>query len=168
MNQAPSLTEWNEEEATGKIDLEQMDQLVIESVRLWDEYEKKKKIASEANAAAEAHDGKILKILQAAKKDSYKVDGVGTISITHRSSVATPKTIEDKVSFYDYLKKTSGAEVMYSFMSPNSQSLNSWYKEKLEKAKKDDTIATFKIPGLAGTVASEILSFRKDTKKGKV
>lgn len=166
-----SEDEWRDPPPPESMDLAKMDALVIENQMLWKEYEDLRKVSSEAYKKAMAHDALVLKVLEMAQKESYKVDGLGTIRREYRETVTTPKTIGEKKAFFGYLKSL-GPEVLYSLASVNSASLNSWYKAKLKEAMLEAKIknepVNFKVPGIPGTSSSQILKFIKDraSKKG--
>lgn len=96
--------------------------------------------------------------------ETLKADGldnfrskVGLLSISHRKSVKTPKTDQDKAALYAYLKELG----MYDRMiSVNSQTLNSFYNDQFEQAKERGE-TDFEIPGLNEVTITETLSFKK-------
>ena len=159
-----SPDDWAEASATKVLDMAEMDALIRESVRLWDDHDGKKKVASEAYALATEHDAKILQALKDAGKQKYVVDGVGTISIRQQEVVRVPSGLEEKQAFFRFLRD-QGAEVFYSLVSVNSQTLNSWYRQKSEENSRLG-IAGFSAPGLGDPTMRETLSFTT-AKKGK-
>jgi hypothetical protein len=109
-----------------------------------------------ATTQLEEAEREFLEILTAEGMDSFR-SPVGLLSITHRTSVQTPKTPEDKAKFFAHLK----AQGLYDQMvSVNSQTLNSYYKDQLEQAKKRGD-ADLEIPGISGVTITPNLSFRK-------
>ena len=81
----------------------------------------------------------------------------GMLTVTYRTSVKTPKTPEEKESFYSYLKDKGDYD---NLISVNSMKLNSYYKEQMalaiERGDQD-----FKIPGIEGVTVTPGLSFTK-------
>lgn len=168
-NETPTADEWSEAMATETLDLKEMDQMVAQNKDLWDDYEGKKKVASEAFKLAEASDHKILTALKNAGKSKYFVDGFGTVSIIQKSTVRVPGTIEQKRKLFAYLNE-QGEDVFMSLATINSQTLNSWYNEALEaecaRVKADGGALNFSIPGIEEPTMRESLRFLK-AKKGK-
>lgn len=80
----------------------------------------------------------------------------GTFFITTRFSVKNPATPEDKESFYNYLRETENFDNM---VSVNNKTLNAWYKEQLEIAKKEGNFG-FKVPGLSPPSAHEYVTLK--------
>ena len=100
---------------------------------------------------------KIIHILDAHEMDKFSASGIGTISRHSRFSVKVPKTQEDREAFFSYLK---GHGVFETMITVNSNTLNAWYKEEIEKASiegKDDV----NIPGLKDISTYDVLSWRK-------
>lgn len=75
-------------------------------------------------------------------KRSYE-SGNGTIEIRTRTSFKTPKTEEQKVQFFDWLKERG---IFWSLVSVNSNSLNSLCKQEMEAAQADGRSCA--IPGI--------------------
>lgn len=155
-----------------------------EQINLWDEPEDKEvpgdklelldrtikdlRVAREKKEAAEAQyniesanckviEDKLMGLLKAVGRDSFKTPGIGTASITHRQNFQTPKTGEDKVELFTYIKNKYGEEVLRSMISIHSATLNSWAKKELEAG-------ALVIPGLGQPTSTEIIAFRKDVK----
>ena len=108
-------------------------------------------------ASCKVIEDKLMGLLKAVGRDSFKTPGIGTVSITHRQNFTTPKTGEDKVALFNYIKGQYGEEVLRSMVSIHSATLNSWAKKELETG-------ALVIPGLGQPTATEIIAFRKDTK----
>lgn len=98
---------------------------------------------------------KLMGLLKTVGRDSFKTPGIGTVSITHRQNFTTPKTGEEKVQLFGYIKEKYGEEVLRSMISIHSATLNSFAKKEIEAG-------VLAIPGLGQPTATEILSFRKD------
>lgn len=84
----------------------------------------------------------------------------GTVIRSLRYSVRTPKTIEEKVEFFEWLNREKGREVYWTYCSVNSAALNSFYKAEMEAAKEAGAF-DFKIPGIGEPEAMPVLSMRK-------
>lgn len=151
--------EWLGATASTTLDMAEMDKLVQESVALWADYEEKKKVASAAYLLAEKKDAQIMEALKSAGKTKYFVDGVGTMSLSSKPVVRVPSSIESKKEFFKYLRSIS-EEVLFSMTTVNSNTLNSWYKQKLDEALNAGNLG-FSVPGIEQPTMRETLSFRK-------
>ncbi len=101
-------------------------------------------------------EGKMMAMLEESQLKNFKSE-IGTVSVTHRLSVTTPKLPEDRAAFFEFLKTR---QLFDQMITVNSQTLNSFYKAEFEEAAKrgeDD----FKIPGISGETITPILSFRR-------
>lgn len=148
---------WEEEpqkEVTGD-KLELLDSMIAELAKARaarDEAEGKYNIEA---ANCKVIEEKLMGLLKAVGRDSFKTPGVGTASITHRQNFTTPKTGEEKVQLFGYIKDKYGEEVLRSMISIHSATLNSFAKKEIEAG-------VLAIPGLGQPTATEILAFRKD------
>ncbi len=111
-----------------------------------------------ANEELEALEQKIVGALKEVGKDSYKSE-YGTITRVNKFRVNLPQG-EDKMKFFEFLK-TRG--LFEGLATVNSNSLNSFFMEEWENAKKDDPMAAlnFSLPGICEPKSYETLSFRK-------
>jgi len=122
------------------------DEATKEKERLSAEYTKQKNVVMEA--------------LRQANKESYIVDGIGKVKLQEEQSVKTPKSPEEKDAFFAWVKNKLGADAYYTYMSVNSQSLNSLYKRMKEESRSRGE-AEFSIDGLEEPTAYYKLSFTK-------
>lgn len=148
------LKDWDQAVEESTVTLEQMDQLLVDLRAARDEYDKRKKAATEAHDALEKVESLVINTLQANKRTNYKVDGVASVSLSHRESYTTPKTNEDKTKLFNYIKGKYGDQALMSMVGINSQTLNSWAKQESETG-------VMQIPGLEAPTATETLSVRK-------
>lgn len=111
----------------------------------------KKRITEQLEQA----EAKMLSMLEDSGLKSYRAPA-GNCVITHRTSVRTPKTPEDRKAFFDYLKSKGIFDAM---IGVNSATLNSYYKEEFEVASREGRV--LEIPGLTEITVDAILSFRK-------
>ena len=81
----------------------------------------------------------------------------GRFGISYRSSVRIPAG-DDRARFFDYLRSIDEFEPL---ITVNSQTLNSWYKQKMEMAKEAGNLLDFSIPGIQAPTLSPTLSFTK-------
>lgn len=148
------LNEWDVQSEDTTVSLEQMNELVVSLRAARDEYDARKKLATEAHNVLEEIETKVIQTLQAAKMSKYEVAGVASVSISHRESFTTPKTNEQKKELFDYIKTKFGPESLMSMVSINSQTLNAW-------ATRESEAGVMKIPGLEAPTATETLSVRR-------
>lgn len=119
-------------------------------------YEKAKEESSRLYHILEEAENQVRNALTEAGKNKYFVDGVGTVSLAVKSSFTTPKTVEDKLKLFDYIKFKYGDEALINYLSIHSSSLNSFANRELES---DPTLT---IPGLTTPTVTTELRFRKD------
>ncbi len=101
----------------------------------------------------------VLQTLADHDMSSYK-SAHGTVIRSLRYSVRTPKSIEEKVEFFEWLNREKGRDVYWAMATVNSQTLNSFYKAEMEAAKEDGNF-DFRVPGIGEPEATPILSRRK-------
>jgi len=150
--------DWAEGTPTS-VTLEALDALVAEYVKAREVYEAAKKVSGEKYADYQALENKLVTTLSEAGKKSYKVDGVGAVTRVVKTSVQTPKDVNDKRAFFDWVEAQYGKDVRDTMSSVNSNTLNSFYNQEVEKHKDDPMFA---IPGIGTPTASEHLSFKRD------
>jgi hypothetical protein len=113
----------------------------------------KKKITAEL----EAREKFMIETLNQEGLTMFK-SSVGTLSLSHRSSVKTPKDPDSRAAFFAYLKEKGIYDQM---ITVNSMTLNALYAKELDAAiarGEDD----FQIPGISEVTLNEILSFRRN------
>lgn len=95
-------------------------------------------------------------MLEATEKSSYHSE-VGTLTITNRESVKTPKTNEEKEALFNWLKEKG---LYMEVVSVNSQTLQRLYKDEKAAAEERGELF-FRLPGVGDPVVNQFLSFRK-------
>jgi len=128
-----SLIDKYNEAAGIKVDTKQLDDLVRDFRKTREDYDEKKKISTEAFHLVEKKEANLLRVLQKMSIAKHRLIGVGTVSLKTETSVKIPKTIPDKIKFWQWLKG-KGAGVMWENTGIDSKSLNSLYKQEHEKA----------------------------------
>lgn len=141
------------------VTVEELDLLVKHYLRAREIYEAAKKVSGDKYAEYQELENKLVQTLTDAGKKSYKVDGVGQVTRVVKNSVQTPKDVSDKRSFFKWVGEKYGEDVRDQMMSVNSQTLNSFYNQEVEKHA-DDPL--FGIPGIGSPTASEHLTFKRD------
>lgn len=128
-----TILEQFENETKQEISTKELDSIVELYKLARDDYDDKKRIASEANRVVEDYEKKLLEYLLIAGKQKYYVDGIGTISTVEKVYVTTPKEPEEKQAFFQWVKDTYGQDGLDKYMGVNSQSLNSLFKMHREE-----------------------------------
>lgn len=122
--------EWEEHE---EVSIKQMDAEIQKLRALRTDYEEKNKIKQEADRLYKEQQIKVLSMMEKSGKETYICEGVGRVSIRNKMAVRVPQTPEDKVKFFDWVRKNLGEEAAVHYQSVNSQSLNRLYNDLLEQ-----------------------------------
>ena len=133
------LTEKTQLAATLK---NKMDELDIESKRLSGQYST---VSSE-----------IINILEAMEIDSVKMHGFN-FYVEEKASVKTPKELEDKKQFFDYLREIG---IFDEMITVNSNSLNALYKSLAAEAAEKGNF-DFQLPGIEKPTPYKNLRLRR-------
>lgn len=152
-----NLDQWNEV-AAEEVSTAQLDELAKLMNEQWNEVEKAKKAAEAVRETYDQTESRLLELLKKAGKTKYVVEGLGTLSISTKFMVRTPKTPEEKQALFNFIRESKGPEVLMGLVSINSNTLNSFVNEE----KKVNPLVS--IPGLEAPTARETLSFRSERK----
>lgn len=98
----------------------------------------------------------IIRILEASEIDSVKMNGFN-FYVEEKESVKVPKTLEDKLALFEYLRSLGLFDEMVSM---NSMTLNSFYKTMSEEALAKG-ILEFRMPGVEAPTSYKQLKMRK-------
>lgn len=122
-----------------------------------EEYDKADAVSSEKHKEAEKKKQILLDLLTAADKSSYIVENVALVSVSLKTQVTTPKTIDDKEKFFKWVENKLGKEGLLAYQTVNYQSLNSLYnsamKEALEKGEEWNGIDGLEMPTVVKTLS---------------
>lgn len=143
------------------ITTEDLDRLVDKMARAKSDYESKKAISDEAYHYFQEMKAVLVSTLRSINKKSYKVDGLGTVTVTEKLKVKTPKDFDSKEKFFAWINQRYGKEGFLSYLGINYQSLNKLYNDEFDQAKEEGTVDGFEIPGIDKPEAEFSLSFRK-------
>jgi hypothetical protein len=125
------------------------------------EHEKKEAIASEAGETVILLEEKLKTLMEMANKTSYKVSGVGTISLVNKLAVTVPKDPMSKRELFKWILQEYGQEGLDKYQTVNYQSLNSLYNEYQQQCEIDQK--EFEgIPGLDQPTVKSYISIRKE------
>ncbi len=159
------LEEWMELEADSSVTTEMIDEAVKVYNDIKEEYTKADRAKKEQHKQMEDQKKKVLDLLQKAGKTKYHVDGLGTVYQSNKYLVQTPKSLEDKQKFFDYLKESFGETFLMDKLSVHSGTLNKIYNDAFTELKENGgDVSTFEIPGLNPPQVFTNLNFRKENK----
>jgi hypothetical protein len=122
-----------EMEVTRQTTLADMDNAIRLMKEAQEEYRASDKIAKEAYAKFQHLEATVIKMMEENGKELYIAEGVARVKISHIMSVQTPKTVDEKKAFFNWLKQNCGEDVHDAYMTVNSQSLNSLYNDLTEQ-----------------------------------
>ena len=145
----------------GSITIDMLDESVAIMAKHKEEYERQKAISNEAHARYQESRGKLIAMLKAVGKEKYFVDGLGTVRVTEKLKVRTPKGLDAKKALAGWLLKNLGEDGMHSYLSINYQSLNSLYNQEFEASKERGEASEFNIPGVDSPESEFGLSFTR-------
>lgn len=143
------------------ITIEMLDESVAIMAKYKAEYEKQKAVSNDCHSRFQEARGKLVAMLMAANKSKYHVEGIGTVSVTEKLKVRTPKGLDDKKALAAWLQTQLGDDGMHTYLSVNYQSLNSLYNQEFEAAKDRGDASNFTLPGVDAPEAEFGLNFRK-------
>lgn len=146
------LSQWSDQSQS--ITLEQMDELVANLAAKRKAHAAAKAEATERYKELAEAENLLIGALKASGKKKYEMDGVGLVYISHKDTFPTPKTNEEKIALFNYIKQKYGPDVLMNMSGINHQTLNSWAKKEIEA----DPLV--KIPGLGLPTTEEQLNFR--------
>lgn len=152
------LNEWDDASGSTEISMQEMDRNLELLRELKEDHAQVDKLKKEAYAKYKAQEEKVIAMLEQSGKRKY-VSDFGNVTITHELSVKTPKTPEQKRAFFNWIYENLGEEARDVYMTVNSRSLNSLYKEQAEIAASRGNVLS--IDGLEEPTSVTKLSFRK-------
>lgn len=133
------------------MNIQEMDHLCKSLGAAKKEYEEKKKASDEAYAVRKELEAKVLDELNRAGMKNFK-SNYGTVTRVDKLSYKTPKLLEDKEAFFNWLSSEFDSEVCKTLMTVNSRSLNSFLNEQ----------GATDIPGIGNPTENITLSFRRN------
>ena len=154
-----NIEQWDEQTTNRSITTEELDHVVakLQGAKLL--YEEAKEQSDKMFAQYDSIREQLVNMLVSCNKKSYKVDGIGTVTVKEQAKVQTPKLPEEKAEFFKWLKEELGADGFLTYATVNHNSLNSLYNLKSEEyAERGEN---FTMPGVGAPTTEKILSFRK-------
>lgn len=148
------MTDWDLEEDSSGTTLEEMDKLVTVLKEARDKYDAASEAKTQAHNELEAVQKLVLDTLRTNKRMNYSVQGIGTVYVIEKEVYRTPKTNEDKIKLFNYIKEKYGPDALMSMTSIVHQTLNSW-------ANKESESGVMSIPGLEAPTMTETVGLRK-------
>lgn len=122
-------------------------------------YQENKKIADSSYDVYREAEAFVMQLLEDSGLDTYTVTGVGKVTISRQLSVKTPKTPEEKQAFFAWIRNNLGEDSYYAYMTVNSQTLNSLYKQQSAEYGAEGKV--LEIDGLEPATTFTKLSFTK-------
>ena len=117
---ASDLSAWETPVEVTEVTLQMMDDAVKALIAKKHEYEELDKVLKALGAEWDSLEEKLIGLLQASNKKSYKVDGVANVSVSLRSSYKVPSTVENKVKLFNYIEAKHGREALLQLQGINS------------------------------------------------
>ena len=117
-----------------EVTVAELDEAVIAYKLAKEEYDKASAVSSEKNSVAEKLKQNLLDLLTAAGKSSFILENVALVSVSLKTQVTTPKTIEQKEQLFKWIENKLGREGLLAYQSINYQSLNSLYNSEMKEA----------------------------------
>lgn len=145
-----------EEKPLDQTTIQELDNMVKKCFELRAEYEALKDQASEKHGEYEAMQAKVQNVLEATGRLNHSTPGAGTISMKTQYTISFPKDSEKAAEFRKYLVDNG----LDSMLTMNHQSLNAFYKSKLEEAGEGADPSQV-LPGIGAPEQRITLSMRK-------
>lgn len=117
-----------------QVTTEELDNAIKDLKSAREAYDKAKAISNELHGEMEKKEKILVDLLDAAGKNVYELEGVARITMVEKSSIQTPKDLEDKEAFFNWLEEQYGKDGRLAYTSVNSQTLNSLYSKLREEA----------------------------------
>jgi hypothetical protein len=136
--------------------IQELDAMVKQCFTLRAEYESLKDQASDKHTELETMQAKVQSILEATGRLNHSTPGAGTIGVRTQYTISFPKDSERAAEFRQYLVDNG----LDSMLTMNHQSLNAFYKSKLEEAGEDADPSQV-LPGIGAPEQRITLSMRK-------
>lgn len=156
MSEPTQLDLWKTE---GEVSIEQMDNAVKQLREAKQRKQEAKAVADAASKEYAEAERKVMTLMQEAGKETYIAEGFGRVTLKEELSVQTPKSPDEKEAFFKWIKENMGDDAYFAYMSVNSRSLNSLYKQKTEEFGARGEL--LQIDGLSEPTAYTKLSFTK-------
>lgn len=141
---------------------EEVSKLCTESLEIRAKIKESDARTKELEKQKAAVEAKISQFMEAVGMKSLDMHGSKFTRVV-KTSVQTPKTIEEKKAFFDWLKER-GEDL--ELLSINSNTLNSQYKSWMEEAAQND-VDDFKVPGLGEPRITTIVSVTAKNNKSE-
>lgn len=138
---------------TAEITVQAAEEVIRKYKNARDEYDKAKRLASEANAKKEQLENEVMGLLEKLGRSSFEVEGLCRVTKCMSLVYRTPKSNEDKEKLFEYIKNKYGPDVHTAMVSVNHQTLNSWANKEMESGASS-------IPGLEAPTHTEYLQMR--------
>ena len=121
------------------------------------EYEELEKLSKEKSAEVESLKIKVLSIMETHNMTKFPVDGVGTVYTQNKYQVSFPKEPDKAAQLRQYLVDNELAQML----TVNHQTLNSFYKSKVEEVLANGGSPTDVLPGVGEPQVHVTVAMRK-------
>lgn len=145
-----------EEKPLDQITIQELDAIVKDMFAKRKQAEELEDQASELNKEVEALKFKVMDILEATGRLNHETPGAGKVYTTTKYQVSYPKDPVESAKFRQYLFDHG----MESMLTVNHNSLNAFYKSKLEEAGEGADPSAV-LPGIGNPEARITLSMKK-------
>lgn len=125
------VEQWQQERR--EVSIEEMTEAVKNLRAAKDAYDEQKALSDSMYAEYKNQQNVVAKLMQEGGLDEYTVKGFGKVFVKEELSVRTPKSPEQKAAFFAWVRENMGTEAANAYMSVNSSSLNSLYRQKVEE-----------------------------------
>ena len=148
------INEWGDDTQKEVITIADMTDMVMSLRHAREEYEAKKDASDAAHKVYEQARDKVLNALKSQGLTKFEVPGAGLVYTSTKEVYRVPKTNENKLLLFSYIKNKFGEDTLRSMLSINHQTLNSW-------ANKESENGVMSIPGLESPEIEETVSLRR-------
>jgi hypothetical protein len=146
-----------EEKPLEALTVSQLQNIIKEFKALRDEVDELEKVLKLKNEKLTEYKSRIVDTLTAHNMTSFKVDGIGAVSVVNKYQVSFPKDLEGQEKLRAYLAENG----MVNMLTVNHQTLNSLFKSLSEEALEAGRSLSEVIPGVGEPKVFTTVSFRK-------
>jgi hypothetical protein len=121
-------------EQVREVTTQELDEAVTALAQARKLYQEASAISDDRHAEVKKLEGKLIELLTYANKTSYIVDKVAQVTVVSKAQVTTPKTLDQKKEFFEWLRQKYGDDGLLAYQTINSNTLNSLYNAEMAKA----------------------------------
>lgn len=148
--------EFLQEKELSTTTIQELDAMVKKMFALRDEADELESKAKELKAECEEIKFKVMKVLEATNRSNHETPGAGKVYTQTKYSVTFPKDPEKAAQFRQYVLDNG----LDSMLTVNHQTLNSFYKQELERlGESADPASVF--PGVGAPEQHVVLAMKR-------